>query len=63
MGVSKLRLSRLLGVDRKTLTLYEIAPERIGDVRRAAFGVAYGALRLVGEVMALARLVIRRKGG
>jgi hypothetical protein len=62
VGVSKVRLAKLLGVDRATLSIYEVAPERIGTVRRAAFGVAYGALRLVGDVMALASLVIRRKG-
>lgn len=62
VGVSKLRLSRLLGVDRHTLDIYELAPDRVGSVRRAAFAVAYGSLRLVADVMALARLVIRRRG-
>ncbi len=60
--MSKLRLSQLLGVDRKTLDIYELAPERVGPTRRAAFRVAYGALRLVADVMALARLVIQRGG-
>ena len=59
--MSKLRLSRLLGVDRKTLDIFESMPERVGSVRRAAFTVAYGSLRLVADVMALARLVIRRR--
>lgn len=60
VGVSKLRLSRLLGVDRKTLTIYEAAPERIGALRRAAFTLAYGALRVAFDACHLARMVIRR---
>ena len=61
MGVSKLRLSQLLGVDRKTLDVYETMPERVGHVRRAAFGFVYGAMRLLGDAIALARRVIRRE--
>lgn len=60
VGVSKLRLSRLLGVDRNTLSIYEAAPERIGALRRAAFGFAYAVLRLAADGIALARLAIRR---
>lgn len=60
LGLSKLRLSQLLGVDRKTLGIYELAPERIGAVRRAAFGFAYGSLRLAAEACSLARMVIHR---
>lgn len=60
VGVSKVRLAKLLGVDRATLSIYEVTPERVGPVRRAAFSVAYGALRLIVDVMALARMVIRR---
>jgi hypothetical protein len=59
-GVSKLQLSRLLGVDRKTLAIYEVAPERIGTLRRAAFALAYGALRLAVDACVLARMIIRR---
>jgi hypothetical protein len=60
VGVSKVRLAKLLGVDRATLSIYELAPERVGPLRRAAFAVAYGALQLIVNVMALARMVIRR---
>ena len=60
VGVSKVRLARMLGVDRATLSIYELAPERVGPLRRAAFSVAYSALRLVSDVMTLARMVIRR---
>ncbi len=62
LGLSKFRLAELLGCDRKTLTIYEHAPSRVGLLRRAAFAVAYGALRMAVDGIALARLALRKGG-